>query len=90
MKDIDSTIRLERFVKRWNFLSRRHAAQALGISERMLYWYLHGKYKVPRTVELLMTALEQNWNNPRVTPSVVLPKKNRVSRTNKELSVNVP
>ena len=57
--DLDDKIdTLETFVDRHNL--RREAAQALGISDRMLYWYLNGKYEVPATVLLLIEALEEN------------------------------
>jgi predicted transcriptional regulator len=56
-----SAANLERFLRRWN-LSRERAGELLGVSERMVYWYLNGKHTVPKTVSLLMKALEENWN----------------------------
>ena len=57
-----SAAELERFMRRWN-LSRRQAGEALGASERMIYWYLNGKHAVPKTLALLMKALGENWSH---------------------------
>jgi transcriptional regulator with XRE-family HTH domain len=45
---------------RWS-LTRKETARHLGVGERMIYWYLSGKHVVPKTVSLLMQALEENW-----------------------------
>ena len=52
---------LERFMQRWD-LSRRKAAEELGVSERMVYWYLSGTHQVPKSIILLIKALDENWS----------------------------
>lgn len=51
------TSALERFMRRRS-LSRKAAGQALGVSERMIYWYLNGKHAIPQSIHLLIRALE--------------------------------
>ena len=57
-----SAAQLERFMQRWN-LSRGQAGDALGVSERMIYWYLNGKHAMPKTIGLLIKALGENWSH---------------------------
>ena len=52
---------LEKFMQRWR-LTRGEVGEALGVSERMIYWYLNGKHVMPKTVGLLMKALGENWS----------------------------
>lgn len=52
-----SAARLEKFMQRRGY-TRRQAAQALGITERMLYKYLRKEHQVPQTLYLLVKALE--------------------------------
>lgn len=49
---------LERFMRRRS-LSRKQAGKALGVSERMIYWYLNGKHAIPQSICLLIKALER-------------------------------
>jgi hypothetical protein len=51
---------MERFMKRWD-LNAPQAGELLGVSERMIYWYLAGRHAVPKTVSLLMKMLDEKW-----------------------------
>lgn len=52
---------LERFMRRWN-LTRNQAGKELGVSQRMIYWYLNGKHAIPQTIGTLVKALDENWS----------------------------
>lgn len=52
---------LERFMRRWN-LTRNQAGKELGVSQRMIYWYLNGKHAIPQTISTLVKALDENWS----------------------------
>ena len=57
-------VALERFIERWN-LTRQQAADSLGISPRMVYFYINGTYKMSMTLGLLIKALDENWTAKR-------------------------
>lgn len=59
---IDRAAQLEKFMRRWN-LDTLQAAETLGVSQRMIYWYRNGKHSVPKSVSLLMQSLAKNWKS---------------------------
>jgi hypothetical protein len=57
---------LEKFLARWQ-LTARQAGDQLGVSERMIFYYLNGKYEIPKWFSLLITLLDEKWR--RTNPS---------------------
>lgn len=55
---------LEKFMRRWN-LGPDEAGNALGVTRRMIYWYLNGRHAIPRSIGLLIQALEENWRRKK-------------------------
>jgi hypothetical protein len=55
---------LERFIRKWG-LSKRQAADYLGTSPRMIYFYIAGTYPMSQTIGLLIKALDENWTMKR-------------------------
>ncbi len=54
-------------------LTRLQTARILGISPRMVDWYINGGYEVPRGVGLLMLALDEGALRPEWLEQCPLP-----------------